>query len=98
MSKEWIETLADGRLEIDLTELVISCPKYGRFRGSGRIEWSATDGVRLRAITDNSKALIDTAFDQLSDKPGTVVPEDEYAELRGTTQSEKIVTARSFYA
>ena len=58
---------------------------YPALRGSGRIEWTATSGIRLQGVTNGAQA-INALYSQCSSTPGQLIPRSTYYTFGGRTQ------------
>jgi hypothetical protein len=58
---DWFHGLGPERIDVGLTNLRLSSPNQGDYRGSGSLTWNRRRGVEIRAVTDTCPEPFDGA-------------------------------------
>ena len=84
----WLDKIANGDLQMELS-LTLANGNGQCFTGHGFLNWTMNDGIRIEAMTDGAEHFFGSC--QIARQPGTLVPDDCYLKLVGTTGTDESV-------
>ena len=81
MANDWIESLVNGNLVIELPVLSLNHGKVASRKGSGTVSWEAGAQIRVQAYTDD----VDQHSLFRAGQPGKLIPHDSYVSVEANT-------------
>jgi hypothetical protein len=93
---DWEQILLNGRLDLALLDLTLSMPDGTKHEGSGRLSWNADRQLVFDAVTAGERDIFDLHLAN-TDKPGTIIPPDQFYNLSASTNDGWMVEASNIY-